>query len=355
MSRPVWMLRAVIVSHVAPFCKRHSLMLVLIVFFVILSARILYFAYGPLINGNTPFYFQLSPGQSTYDITTALEAKGYLQRHERRYFYWLARFSGQSNRLQAGYYAFQPGDSAARILYKLTHGEVDIQNITLVDGWTADKVLQVVAGDPRLQHSPVLLSHEALCRALGLPADASLEGMFWPDTYAMYPGYSDLLLLQRAHRLMENNLQLLWATRAVNLPYHSPYEALIMASLVEQETASTVERYLMAGVLINRLKLGMYLQIDPTVVYALRSRYDGHLTRNDLKINSPYNTYRRKGLPPTPIALPSLDALMSVLHPSMSDYLYFVARGDGLHTFSATLAEHNAAVVQYLKKGASNQ
>lgn len=337
------------------FCKRHSLILALILFFIILSVRILYFVYGPLISGNTPFYFQLSPGQSTYDVTAALEAKGYLQGRERRYFYWLARFSGQSNRLQAGYYVFQPGDSVVRILHKLSHGEVDIQNITLVDGWTADKVLQVVAGDPRLQHSPVLLSHEALCRALGLSPNASLEGMFWPDTYAIYPGYSDLLLLQRAHRLMENNLQLLWATRAANLPYHSPYEALILASLVEQETASSVERYLMAGVLLNRLKLNMVLQIDPTVIYALRSQYNGHLTRDDLKIDSPYNTYRRKGLPPTPIALPSLDALMAVLHPSMSDYLYFVARGDGLHTFSATLAEHNAAVAQYLKKEANKQ
>lgn len=194
-----------------------------------------------------------------------------------------------------------------------------------------------------------------MCRALGLPADASLEGMFWPDSYAIYPGYSDLLLLQRAHRLMESNLQLLWAARAPNLPYHSSYEALILASFVEQETASTVKRHLMAGVLINRLKLNMYLQVDPTVVYALGSSYNGHLTRDNLKIDSPYNTYRRKGLPPTPIALPDLNALMAVLHPTMSDYLYFVARGDGLHTFSSTLAEHNAAVAQYLKQGTNNQ
>jgi UPF0755 protein len=336
-------------------CKRYGLALLLILIFIILLTRALYFIYGPLINGNTPLYFQLSPGQSTYDVAAALETNGYLKGHERRYFYWLARFSGQSHRLRVGYYLFQPGDSAYRILYKLSHGEGYAQNVTLVDGWTADKVLQVIISDPRLQHSPILLSHEALCNALGLPADASLEGMFWPDSYAIYPGYSDLLLLQRAHRLMENNLQLLWAARESNLPYRSPYEALILASLVEQETASTVERHLIAGVLINRLKANMYLQIDPTVVYALGSSYNGHLTRDNLKIDSPYNTYKRKGLPPTPIALPDLDSLMAVLHPTMSDYLYFVARGDGLHTFSATLAEHNAAVAQYLKQGTNNQ
>ncbi len=330
-------------------------MLTLILFFALLLARLLYFAYGPLVNGNTPFYYQLNPGQSTYDVAATLEAKGYLQKHQRRYFGYLARISGQSRHLRAGYYIFQPGDSAARILQKLSRGDVDSQNITLVDGWTADKVLQVVASDPRLQHSPVLLSHKALYRALGLPAQASLEGMFWPDTYSIYPGYSDLRLLQRAHRLMETNLRVLWATRAPNLPYHSPYEALILASLVETETSSSIERHLIAGVLINRLSLGMYLQIDPTVIYALRSGYTGHLTRDNLKIDSPYNTYKYKGLPPTPIALPDLDALLSVLHPTPNDYLYFVARGDGLHTFSATLAEHNAAVAQYLKTGASNQ
>ncbi|MCD6045897.1 MAG: putative Aminodeoxychorismate lyase [Gammaproteobacteria bacterium] len=336
-------------------CKRYGLVLLLILIFILLLTRALYFIYGPLISGNTPFYFELSPGQSTYDIAAALEAKGYLPGHQRRYFYWLARFSGQSRHLRVGYYVFQPGDSAYRILHKVSHGEVVIQNITLVDGWTADKVLQVVMSDSRLQHSPVLLSREALCNVLGLPATASLEGMFWPNTYALYPGYSDLLLLQRAHRLMEDNLNLLWATRAPNLPYRTPYEALIIASLIEQETASAEERRLIAGVLINRLKLGMYLQIDPTVIYALGSRYKGHLTRADLKIDSPYNTYKYKGLPPTPIALPSLDALMAALHPTMSDYLYFVARGDGLHTFSATLAEHNVAVAQYLKQGASKQ
>lgn len=337
------------------FCKRYGLTSVFVVLFVLFCARILYFIYGPLITGNTPLYFPLSPGQSTYDVASALESNGYLKGYQRRYFYWLARFSGQSHRLRAGYYVFQPGDSAYRILYKLSHGESTAQNVTLVDGWTADKVLQVVMSDSRLHHSPLLLSHDALCNALGLAADCSLEGLFWPDTYAIYPGYSDLLLLQRAHRLMENNLQLLWVTRAPNLPYSSPYEALILASLVEQETASTVERHLIAGVLINRLSLNMYLQIDPTVIYALGNNYTGKLTRADLKIDSPYNTYKHKGLPPTPIALPSWDALMAVLHPTMSNYLYFVARGDGLHTFSATLAEHNAAVAQYLKQGANKQ
>lgn len=315
--------------------------------FVLISGRFLYFAYGPLITGNTPMYLQLSPGQTTYDIAVALESQGYL--HHRRYFFWLARLTGYSYKLRAGYYSFQPGDSAWRILHKIAYGQVDIHNITLVDGWTFAQVMQMVLSDPRLQHSPILLSPEALCRALGLSPNASLEGMFWPNTYSIYPGYSDLALLQRAHRAMENNLQVLWAMRAPNLPYRSPYDALIMASLVQRESASTVERHLMAGVLINRLNLGMRLQVDPTVIYALRSNYDGHLTRDDLKVDSLYNTYRYKGLPPTPIALPGLDALLAALHPTVTNYLYFVARGDGLHTFSATLSEQNAAVTQYLK------
>lgn len=329
------------------FCKRHGVMLVLVLLFIVISGQLLYFTYGPLIRGNVPFYYQLGPGQSAYDVAVALESKGYLP--HRRYFLWLARLTGYNHKLQVGYYSFQPGDSAWRILHKIAYGEVDKHNITLVDGWSFNQVLQVIVSDPRLQHSPVLLSHQALCRALGLPPNASLEGMFWPDTYSIYPGYSDLLLLQRAHRLMKNNLQTLWATRAPNLPYHSVYEALIMASLLQKETASTMERHLMAGVLINRLNLGMRLQVDPTVIYALRSNYAGHLTRSDLKVDSPYNTYKYKGLPPTPIALPGLDALIAALHPSITDYLYFVARGDGLHTFSSTLTEQNAAVARYLK------
>ena len=300
-----------------------------------------------MVGGNTPFYYALSPGQTTYDVAMALEAKGYL--HHPRYFFWLGRLTGYSYRLHVGYYSFQPGDSAWQVLRKMAYGEVDKNNITLVDGWTAAQVLQIVTSDPRLQHSPILLSHQALCAALGLPPDASLEGMFWPDSYAIYPGYSDLSLLQRAHRIMENNLKILWIGRSPNLPYRTAYDALIMASLVQRETASTIERHLMAGVLINRLNKGMRLQVDPTVIYALGSDYSGQLKHDDLKVNSPYNTYRYKGLPPTPIALPSLDALMAALHPTMTDYLYFVARGDGLHTFSATLTEQNAAVQQYLK------
>lgn len=322
-------------------------MLLMVLLFTLISGRLLYFTFGSLIGGETPFYYQLNPGQTTYGVAVALESRGYLS--HRRYFIWLAHWTGYSHKLHVGYYSFQPGDSAWRILRKIAYGEVDKHNITLVDGWSLNQLLQVVVSDPRLQHSPIVLSHRALCRALGLAPNASLEGMFWPDTYAIYPGYSDLLLLQRAHRLMENNLQILWAGRAPNLPYRSAYDALIMASLLQKETASTVERHLMAGVLINRLRLGMRLQVDPTVIYALRSHYDGHLTREDLKIDSPYNTYRYKGLPPTPIALSGLDALMAALHPSVTDYLYFVARGDGLHTFSSTLAEQNAAVAQYLK------
>ena len=322
-------------------------MLAVVLLFVVVSGRLLYFTYGPLISGNTPFYYSLSPGQTTYDVAVALESHGYL--HHRRYFLWLARLTGYNHKLKVGYYSFQPGDSAWRILHKIAYGQADKHSITLVDGWSLNQVLQVVVNDPRLEHSPIVLSPQALCHALGLPANASLEGMFWPDTYAIYPGYSDLLLLQRAHRLMENNLQILWAGRAPNLPYRSAYDALIMASLLQKETASTIERHLMAGVLINRLNLGMRLQVDPTVIYALRSNYDGHLTRDDLKVDSPYNTYRYKGLPPTPIALPGLDALMAALHPSITNYLYFVARGDGLHTFSSTLTEQNAAVTQYLK------
>ena len=328
--------------------RRHWLSSISFLLLVLFITPIVYFVYGPLVSGPATFYYEFKSGQTIQSVATALQQQGYL--YNRRAFLWLAQVYGKNNNLQAGYYAFAPGDSAWRILHKLAYGETETETVTIVDGWTADKLLQTLVTNPKLSHSPVLLSQEALCRSLGLSDMASLEGQFWPETYSISPGYSDLSLLKRAHQLMQEHLQVLWATRADDLPYHDPYDALIMASLIQSETASSAERYLVASVLINRLNDNMLLQVDPTVIYALRSNYDGHLTHQDLSIDSFYNTYRYKGLPPTPIALPGLDALLATLHPDKTDYLYFVARGDGLHAFSTTLNEHNAAVNFYLKK-----
>ncbi len=309
--------------------------------------QFLYFVYTPIIQGTETFHYEFRQGATIGDLARTLEQRGEL--HHRAYFMNLARFMGETRHLKAGYYAFHPGDSPWRIVRDLAKGKVETQTITLVDGWPLQKVLQVLASDPRLSHSPVLLSPQALSQALGLSNQYSLEGMLWPDTYSFYPGYSDLRLLKRSYQAMQNHLNILWTLRSPNLPYTSPYQALIMASLLEKETSSSVERRLIAGVLINRLDQQMRLQVDPTVIYALGDAYTGHLTHEDLKIDSPYNTYRHKGLPPTPIALSGLDAIMAALHPTHSDYLYFVARGDGYHQFSSTLEAHNQAVKLYLK------
>jgi UPF0755 protein len=264
----------------------------------------------------------------------------------------LAMRLGVVNRLHAGEYALVPGTTPKALLEDMAAGRVLHRRVTLVDGWTFAQVRQVLARAPKLKHDLAGLDDAAVMAKLGdaggSPEGRSPEGEFMPDTYDYVLGMSDMDILVRAHQAMQEFLGKEWAARDTSVPLEDPYQALILASLVEKETAVASERPRIAGVFERRLKIGMKLDTDPSVIYGMGKAYTGNIRRSDLETDTPYNTYTRAGLPPTPIALPSRAAIHAVLHPAPGDALYFVAKGDGTHQFSATLAEHNAAVRKYI-------
>lgn len=263
------------------------------------------------------------------------------------FFLAMTYLRGESKHIKAGEYDVTDGMTPPEVLAVLTSGRVVQHAFTLVEGWTFRQALAALARDARFERelgSPPAAA--TVMESLGFP-EQDPEGRFFPDTYHFTKGASDLDILRRAHAAMERILAEEWEQRAPGLPLPSPYEALILASIVEKETGRAEERPAIAGVFVRRLDLGMKLQTDPTVIYGLGDEFDGDLTRAHLVRDTPYNTYVRAGLPPTPIALPGRDAIRAVLHPDGGNALYFVAKGDGSHHFSATLAEHNRAVRRY--------
>jgi UPF0755 protein len=254
---------------------------------------------------------------------------------------------GVANKLHAGEYALAPGMTPTVLLENMAAGKVLHHRVTLVDGWTFAQVREALRRAPKLAHDIEGLSDQQVMAKLG-DAGRSPEGEFMPDTYDYVLGMSDLDILQRAHKAMQSFLAEEWARRDTSISIQQPYQALILASLVEKETAVPAERPQIAGVFERRLKLGMKLDTDPSVIFGMGAAYDGNIRKSDLETDTPYNTYMRAGLPPTPIALPSRAAIRAVLHPAAGDALYFVAKGDGTHEFSATLAEQNAAVRKYI-------
>lgn len=259
---------------------------------------------------------------------------------------WQARVRGLSGRIRAGEYRLQPGLTAAGLLDKLVAGEVILHALTIIEGSTfADLIRQVRAHPALKQTLPPDAGPAAVAGALGI--EGHPEGRFLPETYRFPRGTTDLEFLRRTHRALEEYLARAWQARAEGLPYARPYEALIMASIVEKETALEEERFRIAGVFVRRLQKGMRLQTDPTVIYGLGEDFDGNLTRRHLTTDTAYNTYTRGGLPPTPICLPGKAAIDAALHPAEGDELYFVATGDGGHAFAATLEEHNRNVRRY--------
>ena len=260
---------------------------------------------------------------------------------------------GVANRLHAGEYALAPGMTPTVLLENMAAGRVLHHRVTLVDGWTFAQVRQALQKAPKLAHDIDALSDEQVMARLD-DASQSAEGEFMPDTYDYVLGMSDLDVLARAHKAMQTFLGAQWTQRDKTIWPQQPYQALILASLVEKETAVAAERPEIAGVFERRLKLGMKLETDPSVIYGMGTAYAGKIHKVDLQTDTPYNTYTRYGLPPTPIALPSRAAIHAVLHPAPGDALYFVAKGDGTHVFSATLAEQNAAVKKYIL-GKKNQ
>ncbi|HET8552314.1 MAG TPA: endolytic transglycosylase MltG [Gammaproteobacteria bacterium] len=263
---------------------------------------------------------------------------------------WLARLEGKSTDVRAGEYAVPPHATTASLLDKLVSGNVILHSFTVIDGWTFHELMKRLEADPLLKHTLKGLSDGEIMARIGHP-DEQPEGRFFPDTYKFPRGMSDVTFLRHAYDLMQEHLREAWAERDPDMSLDSPYKSLILASIVEKESGKLSELPRIAGVFVRRLRRGMRLQSDPTVIYGLGKSYDGDITYNDLRSDTPYNTYTRRGLPPTPISLPSLAAIHAAMHPARGDALYFVSKGDGSHAFSATLAEQRRAVRKYQLDG----
>lgn len=307
-----------------------------------------YWANQPLALRSSPVDFHISAGSSLRSAITQMREAGVDV--EPRLLALLARFGKAETGIKAGSYSVAEGITPRQLLGKLTRGEVTQGELILVEGWTFRQWRARLDRHADLRHETTALSEAQIAERLGLVAD-TLDGLLFPDTYLFDKQSSDIDLIARAARSMQRRLDGEWAQRAENLPYKTVGEALIMASIVEKETGRESDRAQVAAVFVNRLRKGMLLQTDPTVIYGLGERFDGNLHKRDLLDDTPYNTYRRSGLPPTPIAMPGLASLHAALHPANSDVLYFVARGDGSSEFSRTLDEHNRAVNKYQRGG----
>ena len=302
------------------------------------------FLQTPLAVGDEPRLLTVEPGTSVPQIARDLAEQGLIRRDY--LFLWAAKLSGQAHALKAGEYRLEPGTTPPGLIDLLVSGRVVQHAFTIVEGWTFDELREALREAPRLQHTLAEATDEVLMQAIGA-AGVQPEGRFLPDTYHYPAGTTDRQFLGRAYRAMETVLAEAWEGRAEGLPLESPDEALVLASIVEKETGVAGERPAIAGVFVRRLLKGMRLETDPTVIYGVGDEFDGNLRRRDLRADTPYNTYTRHGLPPTPIALPGRAAIEAVMHPADGDALFFVSRGDGTHQFSATYAEHRRAVAEY--------
>ncbi|MDD2685178.1 MAG: endolytic transglycosylase MltG [Gallionella sp.] len=323
--------------------KKRFLLLVLS---LLMLALALSYAYRPMSLPGTPFEFHLQAGSNVRVLARDLRAQGLFEQEWP--FVWLARLTGQSAQIKAGSYELTQPVSPLQLLEILTQGQVSQRRLSVIEGWTFRQMRQAIDAHPDLLHDTKNLDDAELLRRIGVTESAP-EGLFFPDTYNFSAGSSDLEVYKRAYLQMQQVLQKAWAERAGDSPLRTPYEALTLASIVEKETGSAADRGMIAGVFVNRLRKGMLLQTDPTVIYGLGSAFDGNLRKRDLLADTPYNTYTRAGLTPTPISLPGAAAIHVSLHPAETDALYFVARGDGSSYFSSTLAEHNQAVNRYQK------
>jgi UPF0755 protein len=302
----------------------------------------------PLPLPASPWDFEVRPGASLGSIARQLADAGIVPHPQALTLY--ARARGQDRAIKAGSYEIEQGITLPGLLAKLTQGDVTQTSLTVVEGTTFAEFRQALRDHPQIAKSIVDLPDAELLARIGATG-ASAEGRFFPDTYFFAANSTDTALLKRAQRTLEQRLAAAWERRSPDLPVATPYELLILASIVEKETGRAADRPLIASVFANRLRKNMRLQTDPTVIYGLGAKFDGNLRRRDLDTDTPYNTYTRDGLPPTPIALPSQASLDAAAHPPPSPYLYFVARGDGTSEFSASLAEHNRAVSKYQRGG----
>ena len=305
-----------------------------------------YFALTPSALPQTPYEFEIKHGGSLrsvarqfYDDKLIIEPWSFI---------FLVRMFGKANDIKAGNYMLDKEITPYRLFLAITRGDVTQSQAAFIEGWTFRQMRKLLDENPAVRHDTLNLSDREILQRLEADAEVA-EGLFFPDTYFFSGGMSDLSILKRANRVMRNRLDEAWNGRSPDLPYSTPYEALIMASIIEKETGQAIERPLIASVFINRLRLGMRLQTDPTVIYGLGAAFDGNLHKRDLTADTPYNTYTRSGLPPGPIAMPGWESIQAALHPAKSPALYFVAKGGGAHQFSNSLIEHNRAVVRYQK------
>ena len=289
----------------------------------------------------------IEPGTTPRDVASGWVAAG-VRTHPELLYQWF-RWSGQARRIRAGSYEVEPGVTPRQLLDKMVQGDELLEKLRIAEGATWRQVRAALAEAPHLKPASRDLDEAQLMQQLGHSA-SSAEGRFFPDTYVYSRGVSDLTVLRRAHAAMQRRLQAAWALRSADNPLRSADEALILASIVEKETGPRDDPGLVAGVFLNRLRIGMPLQTDPTVIYGLGEAFDGNLRKRDLLADGAYNTYTRAGLPPTPIALPSDAALQAVVKPTPTKALYFVSRGDGSSVFSDNLADHNRAVNKYQRK-----
>jgi UPF0755 protein len=295
-----------------------------------------------------PAEFDIAPGMrlraAAQRIDEAGVALGRLQ------FELLARALGRAQDVKAGSYELASAPTPLELLEKLTRGDVTQAELRFIEGWTFRQLRAALDANTFVRHDGMGLSEAQLLQKIGAK-ESLAEGLFFPDTYLFSKGTSDLHVLQRSYQAMQRHLAREWETREPSAPYKTPYEALVMASIVEKETGRAAERDMIAGALVNRLRIGMLLQVDPTVIYGLGERFDGNLRKIHLLTDGPYNSYMRPGLPPTPIAAPGLGSLRAALRPAKTNALYYVARGDGTSEFSRTLDEHNRAVRKYQLNG----
>lgn len=301
--------------------------------------------------GNRPLQFEplpktlnVVPGTNLRSLSAMLEREGVVGNAQ--IFWLLGRILGKAGTLKVGVYTLDRPLTPLELYAMIQRGEVSQAMVQFIEGWNWREVRAALAAQPMLKNESASMGDTEILQAIGAEED-HIEGLLFPDTYFYAPHTSDLGVLRRAYRRQHEKLMAAWEARAPGLPYRTPYEALIMASIVEKETGMAFERPRIAGVFLNRLRLGMRLQTDPTVIYGLGERFDGNLRKIDLQRDTPYNTYTRAGLPPTPIAMPSEAAIQAALNPAKTDALYFVARGYGTHVFSSTLDAHNRAVNRY--------
>ena len=289
--------------------------------------------------------YLVEPGSSPHSVARAMNEAGI--KIDRRAFVALARLTELDRQLKAGAYEAKQGDTPWQLLERMAQGDMTLTRLTLVEGWSYQQIRNALRASPDVKQTLDGVSDQELLRRLGTEYEHP-EGLFYPDTYVFTPGTSDFDILRRAHHAQMQQLEKLWAGRDPDLPLSNPYEALILASIVEKETGFSADRERVAGVFINRLRIRMPLQTDPTVIYGMGDAYSGRIRKRDLQTDTPWNTYTRGGLPPTPIASSGLASLHAALHPEQHKYLYFVSRGDGTSEFSETLGAHNRAVAKYI-------